>query len=141
MAWADKEVLCYSQYFFADDLKFFRRSGRVSGFSATMGTLLGIRPIIYMNAEGKMLSIGKERGRTRAMERLLAYMDELGDRVADYRIIIGHTDSPAIVSELAERIKEKYGKDVRLEVITTNPTAGSHCGPDGVGVAFHSKHR
>ena len=141
IAWADKEVLCYSQYFFADDLKFFRRSGRVSGFSATMGTLLGIRPIIYMNAEGKMLSIGKERGRTRAMERLLAYMDELGDRVADYRIIIGHTDSPAIVSELVERIKEKYGKDVRLEVITTNPTAGSHCGPDGVGVAFHSKHR
>ena len=141
IAWADKEVLCYSQYFFADDLKFFRRSGRVSGFSATMGTLLGIRPIIYMNAEGKMLSIGKERGRTRAMERLLAYMDELGDRVADYRIIIGHTDSPAIVSELAERIKEKYGNDVRLEVITTNPTAGSHCGPDGVGVAFHSKHR
>ena len=139
--WANVEVDKFSQYFFADDLKFFKRSGRVSGISATMGTLLGIRPIIYMTPDGRMESIGKERGRTRAMERLLAYMDELGDRVADYRIVIGHTDSPVIAGELAERIKEKYGKDVKLDVVTTNPTAGSHCGPDGVGVAFHSKHR
>ncbi len=141
VAWADREVLCYSQYFFADDLKFFKRSGRVGGFSATMGTLLGIRPIIYMNAEGKMLSIGKERGRTKAIERLLAYMDELGDKVAEHRIVIGHTDASDIAADLAERIKAKYGDNVNLEIITTNPTAGSHCGPNGGGGFFHSKHR
>ena len=77
----------------------------------------------------------------KAMERLLSYMEELGDNVADYRVIIGHTDSPDIAAELAKRIKAKYGNDVRIEIVTTNPTAGSHCGPNGVGVAFHSKHR
>lgn len=141
IAWADKEVLCFSQYFFADDLKFFRRSGRVSGFSATMGTLLGIRPIIYMNAEGKMLSIGKERGRANAIARLLKYVEELGDDVTKHRIIIGHTDAPDMANELADKVKEKYGKDIDIEVITTNPTAGSHCGPNGVGISFHSKRR
>ena len=59
--WAKTEVDHYSQYFFADDLKFFRRSGRVGGIAATMGGLIGIRPIIYMSQEGKMESIGKEQ--------------------------------------------------------------------------------
>ena len=51
--WAKTEGDHFAQYFFADDLKFFKHSGRVSGLAGTMGTLLGIRPIITMSAEGK----------------------------------------------------------------------------------------
>lgn len=141
IAWADKEVLHFAQYFFANDLKFFRRSGRVSGFSATMGTLLGIRPIIYMNDEGKMVSVGKETGKAKAIKRILSCVDELGDNVKDHSIIIGHTDAPDIANEIAESLKEKYGADTVIEIITTNPTSGAHCGPNGVGVSFHAKHR
>ncbi|MBQ3824411.1 MAG: DegV family EDD domain-containing protein [Clostridia bacterium] len=65
LKWAETEVDHFAQYFFADDLKFFKHSGRVSGIAGTMGTLLGIRPIIYMNAEGKMVSVGKERAAPR----------------------------------------------------------------------------
>ena len=57
--WAKTEVDKFAIYFFADDLKFFKHSGRVSGLAATMGTLLGVRPIIFMNSEGKMVSVGK----------------------------------------------------------------------------------
>ena len=64
--WAREEVDHYAMYFFADDLKFFCRSGRVSGLAATMGTLIGIRPIIYMSPEGKMVSCGKTKGRVKA---------------------------------------------------------------------------
>ena len=140
MAWADREIDCFSQYFFADDLKFFRRSGRVSGISATMGTLLGIRPIIYMNAEGKMVSHSKERGRERALSRLVSFMEELGDDLTSHRVIIGHTDAPELAEELESMIRERFG-NLNIEIVCTNPTAGSHCGPNGVGVAFHSKHR
>ena len=49
----------YACYFFADDLKFFRKSGRVSGLKAFMGNLIGIRPIIYMNDKGMMESVSK----------------------------------------------------------------------------------
>ncbi len=141
VAWAETEVPCFSQYFFADDLKFFRRSGRVSGLAAAMGGLIGIRPIIYMNAEGKMVSIGKETGRAKAINRLLSYVRELGDDVVSHRVIIGHTDSPDIAEEIKRRLIEEYGEKLTVEICVTNPTAGAHCGPNGVGVAFHSKHR
>ncbi len=139
--WANVEVGKFSQYFFADDLKFFKRSGRVSGISATMGTLLGIRPIIYMSPDGKMISIGKERGRDKAMQRLVQYAAELGDNIADHRIIIGHTDAPEIADGLASMLRERFGDNLDIRIVCTNPTAGSHCGPNGAGISFHSKHR
>ena len=43
--WGEEERQHFACYFFADDLKFFRRSGRVSGFSAFMGGMIGIKPL------------------------------------------------------------------------------------------------
>ena len=139
--WAKTEVDHYAQYFFADDLKFFKRSGRVSGISATMGTLLGIRPIICMNDEGKMVSIGKERGRANAMDRLLKTVEELGDDIKNHRFIVGHTDAPELAQELCDMLHARFGDDLQIETVVTNPTAGSHCGPNGVGVSFHASRR
>ena len=141
IAWADVAVQKFGMYFFADDLKFFRRSGRVSGLAATMGTVLGVRPLIYMSPEGKMVSIGKERGRIRAMERLVAYVEELGDGVKEHTVIVGHTDAPDLAEEVAAMLRGKFGDDLDVVFMPVNPTAGSHCGPDGVGISFHAKHR
>ena len=141
LAWADREVLHFAQYFFADDLKFFKRSGRVSGIAATMGTLVGIRPIICMNEEGKMVSIGKERGRANAMDRLIRTVEELGDDIKHHRFIVGHTDAPELAQELCDMLHAKFGDDLEIETVVTNPTAGSHCGPNGVGVSFHASRR
>ena len=138
MAWAEKEVDRYSVYFFADDLKFFRRSGRVSGFSAAMGTLIGVRPIIYINAAGKMISIGKERGKRNALNRLMKYLEEKGDDVTAHRILIAHSDDEEDANELARMVREKYGSDAKIEIVVANPTAGSHCGPNCLGISFHS---
>ena len=110
--WAKTEVDHFAMYFFADDLKFFKRSGRVGGLAATMGTLLGVRPVIHMSAEGKMISIGKERGRTKAMERLIAYVEELGDDISSYTLAIGHTDALELAQELGEMLKEKLGTEL-----------------------------
>ncbi len=141
LAWADREVLHFAQYFFADDLKFFKRSGRVSGIAATMGTLVGIRPIICMNDEGKMVSIGKERGRANAMDRLVKVVEELGDDIKNHHFIVGHTDAPELAAELVNTLHQRFGDDLCIETVVTNPTAGSHCGPNGVGVSFHAKSR
>ena len=141
LEWAKAEVDKFAIYFFADDLKFFKHSGRVSGLAATMGTLLGVRPIIYMSDEGKMVSVGTERGRARAINRLLQYVDELGEDVKAHRVIVGNTDAPEIVEEVIARLTEKYGADLRIMKVDVNPTTGGHCGPNGVGVCFHAKHR
>lgn len=139
--WAKTEIYKYAVYFFADDLTFFRHSGRVGGLAATMGTLLGVRPIIYISPEGKMESIGKERGRAKAMDKLISYVDELGEDVANHRIIIGHTDAPELAEEIKKIIIEKYGENTDITVMCANPTVGSHCGPNSVGISFYAKHR
>lgn len=141
LEWAKTEVDHFAIYFFADDLKFFKHSGRVSGLAATMGTLLGVRPIIYMNTEGKMVSIGSERGRARAMHKLMQYVDELGDDVKGHRVIVGHTDAEEIATEVMNELKAKFGEGLCIETVAVNPTTGGHCGPNGVGICFHAKHR
>lgn len=139
--WSKTEVEKFATYFFADDLKFFRHSGRVSGLAAVMGTLIGIRPIITINAEGKMVSVGKEKGRVKAMEHLVNVVEELGEDLKNHRMIVGHTDALDLAKEVGEMLKAKFGDDLNIEYVVTNPTAGSHCGPNGVGVCFHAKHR
>ena len=139
--WAKVEVPKFPMYFFADDLKFFRRSGRVSGLAATMGGLIGIRPIIYLNDEGKMVSIGKEKGRAKAIARLVQYVEELGEDVKAHRVVVGHSDCPEIADEAVQLLKEKFGEDLNVVTTVVNPTIGSHCGPNGVGICFHAKHR
>ena len=141
LEWAKTEVDHYAMYFFADDLKFFRRSGRVSGLAATMGTLIGIRPIIYMSEEGKMVSCGKEKGRIKAMEYLVGRVAELGDEIKKYRFYVGHTGAPELAEELGRMLKERFGNDLDIEYVVCNPTAGSHAGPNGAAVCFHSIHR
>ncbi|MBQ9414124.1 MAG: DegV family protein [Clostridia bacterium] len=139
--WAKAEVDRFAVYFFADDLRFFKHSGRVSGLAGTMGTLLGVRPIIHMDENGKMVSVGKEKGRTNAIARLVNTVEELGDQVKDHRVIVAHTDAPDIANDLIEQLKERFGDDLPIELYDVNPTAGSHCGPNTVGVSFHAKHR
>ena len=141
LAWSEKEIDKYAVYFFADDLKFFRKSGRVSGLAAVMGGLIGIKPIINMNSDGIMGSIGKERGRANAISRLVSYVKELGDDVTNHPIVIGHCDNMELVNELVKELKAVYGDDLKYSVHPVNPTAGSHCGPDTVGISFHAIHR
>ena len=140
LAWCEKEVDKFSVYFYADNLNFFKRSGRVSGMAATMGNILGIRPIIYIGNDGKMTNIGKEKGKQKVVNRLLNYVDELGENISNYTIVIGHTDYLDEALKLGARLEEKYGK-LDIDYVCVNHVCGAHCGPDSIGIAFHSKHR
>lgn len=132
----------YATYFFADDLKFFRKSGRVSGLAGIMGNLIGIKPIIYISADGKMLNIGKVKGTKNAIKALADYIDQLkAPDFKKHKIIIASGGAPELAGRLADSLKEKYGDDLDIMVGPVNPTAGAHCGPDTIGVAFYGIHR
>jgi len=139
--WAAREVDKFAVYFYADDLKFFRRSGRISNFSATMGGLFGIRPILTMTDKGVMTSIGKAKGRAGAQRALLSYVRDLQEDIKEHRVIVGHSDALELAEEMAQMLKAEFGEDLRVEIAVVNPTAGSHCGPNTIGVSFHAKHR
>ena len=141
LSWAQENVDKYAIYFYADDLKFFKLSGRVSNFSATMGNILGIHPIIHISQEGVMTNVAKSKGRMGTLNKILNMVDELEEDITNYPIVIAHTDAPELANKLAEMVKEKYGNNVKIDFVIVNPTAGAHCGPDCVGIAFHAKHR
>ena len=141
LKWAETEVDKFAVYFYADNLKFFARSGRVSGIAAFFGGIIGIKPIIYMGSDGKMASIGKGKGRVKTLEKLVEYVVSLQDEIKDHRIIIGHADALELAKTLGKMITEKLGDGLNIEYVPVNPTAGSHCGPDTVGVCFHAIHR
>lgn len=141
LEWAKTEVDKFTVYFFANDLSFFRRSGRVKALAAVMGNLLGIRPIIYMNDEGMMTSVDKARGMNATLDKIFDYVAKLQDDIKSHRVIIGHSDDLKTVELVKQRLIKEYGDDLNIEVVEVNPTAGSHCGPDAIGVCFHAIHR
>lgn len=141
IAWAEKEVDKFAVYFYADDLKFFAKSGRISNFSAIMGGMLGIRPIITMTSDGIMKSVSKAKGRKGAMNALLDYVRDLQEDIKAHKVIVGHSDAIDQAKVLEAELKKEYGEDLDTEIVVVNPTAGSHCGPNTIGVCFHAKHR
>lgn len=141
LAWADSEVQKHAIYFYVDDLKFFARSGRVSNFSAIMGNIVGIHPILTMGADGMMTALGKAQGRKKTLNKILDMIAEKQEDIASHKIYIGHSDMPD-VAEIAENmLKERFGENIDVTKVEVNPTAGCHCGPDGLGIVFHAKNR
>ena len=141
LEWSKQNVKKYATYFFSDTLKFFAKSGRVSNFAGFMGNLIGIKPIIYMDETGKMTNIAKTKGKHKAMLMLIEYFDKLAIDIKNHRIVIGHTDSLENAQLLGKMLIEKYGDDLNIEYVVVNPTTGSHCGPDTVGIAFYAKNK
>ena len=139
--WAETEVDKTAFYFYADDLKFFAKSGRVSGFAAFFGNIIGLKPIIYIGNDGKMTTKDKCRGRKQALQKLLQYVIDLEEDIKKYRVTIAHTDALEIAEEFGNMMKKHFGEDLKIEYEVVNPTAGSHCGPNAMGVSFHAKHR
>lgn len=139
--WAETEVEKFPIYFYADNLKFFAKSGRVSGFKAFMGGLVGIKPIIHVSSEGKMVSIDKGRGRQAALKKIVDYVVKLQDDIESHRVIIGHTDAMELAKEMEGMLQEQFDNKLNIEIVEVNPTIGGHCGPDCIGVCFHGIHR
>lgn len=88
-----------------------------------------------------MVSIGKERGRVKAMERLVSYVRDLGRDLTDHRVVIGHSDCEDVALEIKQMLLDQIDSRLNIELVVVNPTAGSHCGPNGVGISFYAKHR
>lgn len=123
-----------------DDLVYLKRGGRISPTAAAVGSVLGIKPIIYINNEGKLINSGKVRGRRKALAELAEHYGELAADPAGGTIFISHSDCLSDVNELAELIEVKYG--AKVEIITDiGPVIGAHTGPGAIALCFVGKHR
>lgn len=139
-AYLDDLIAHTATYFVVDDLTYLHRGGRVSGVSKVLGNLLGIKPILYFNEEGKILNINKVKGMRKALSALLGYMKEKGSELDKYKVYVMQADCEELANSFADSIRAQFG-DLDITVQPVGPVIGSHCGPGTVGLIFHSKEK
>ena len=123
-----------------DDLNHLKRGGRVSGASAVVGTLLGIKPIIHVDDDGKLIPVDKVRGRRQSLEYLANKMNDTALDLTGQTVFISHGDSLEDATALSEIIKSKMGvSDFVIHEI--GPVIGSHSGPGTIALFFLGEKR
>ena len=127
-------------YFAVDDLTYLYRGGRLSGVSKVFGNLLGIKPILCFNDEGKIVNVDKQKGFKKAMSALRSYLREKGTELDKYKVFILQADCKNVAEEFADGIKQEF-PETEVVIQPVGPVIGSHCGPGTVGLIFHSSER
>ena len=136
----DDEVPHMCQYFTVDDLNFLKRSGRVSGATAMIGTVLNIKPILYGNAEGHIVACGKVRGRKKAMEALVEKFTQKALDTENHIVAISHGDCPEEAQALADAVTA-IAKPRQLIICQHEPFSGANVGPGMLALFFYGTSR
>ena len=137
--WVEENKLHVCHDVTVDDLFHLHRGGRVSKTSAVLGTIIKIKPIIHVNDEGKLIVIGKERGRKKALQTLVERMEEKSQGFENDIVMITHGDALEDAEYVKGLIQDKFG----ITNIMINPLGtviGSHTGP-GVIALFYMGNR
>ena len=135
--WVEENRNKIVHLFTVDDLNHLYRGGRVSKTTAVVGGMLNIKPVMHVDEEGKLVPIGKVRGRKKALLDLVRLMDEkIGSYGRDCdTIFISHGDCAEEAQYVVDKIKEKY--DLKTVVMNhVGATIGAHSGPGTVALFF-----
>ena len=124
-------------FFMVQDLMYLRRGGRVSGATAVVGTVLGIRPILKIDENGKLVNFAKRRGNKLALEELAKLFNE-NYELNDSPIYIVDGDAKELGDFLASEIKKLIPEAV-VKRNMLSPIIGAHTGPGLVAVCFIGK--
>jgi DegV family protein with EDD domain len=116
-----------------DDLMHLHRGGRVSKMSAIAGSMLGIKPIIHLDVDGKLKVIDKVRGRKRSLDDVVEKTIAcVGSTPNDY-FMVSHADCEEDARYVAEKLSKHYGiKDYLINYI--GPVIGTHTGTGVVAI-------
>jgi DegV family protein with EDD domain len=140
VTWIEENKLKINHWFTVSDLNHLKRGGRISSSAAAVGTLLNIKPVLFVDNEGRLTPFSKYRGRKKAISALAEKFKEKTDPTKKQVIGIGHGD--CIEDALAlEALVREHGnvKDVILNYVGT--AIGSHTGPEILGLYFIAEER
>ena len=136
----DEEVKHLLQIFTVDDLNFLKRTGRVSGATAAIGTILSIKPLLWGDPTGHIVALSKCRGRKKSIEAILDIYRTRAIDAQDQRVGITHGDCPEEAQYLADRVCE-ICKPKELIIVPHEPFTGSHVGPGMLALFFFGEER
>ena len=135
-AYLDELIAHTATYFVVDDLTYLHRGGRISGVSKVVGNLLGVKPILHIDEEGKIVNIDKKTGRKLALSTLANYVKTKGSEVENYKVFVLYADCLEETEKFVAGLKAQLG-ELDVEIVPVGPVIGSHCGPGTIGVVFH----
>lgn len=136
-AWVEENKKHMVHLFTVDDLNHLYRGGRISRTTAVVGGMLNIKPVLHVDEEGKLVSIGKVRGRKKALLELVRLMDE---KIGSFRdscdtVFVSHGDCLEDAEYVIQKVKEKYPvKNVIINPVCA--TIGAHSGPGTIALFF-----
>lgn len=128
------ELRLHIQHFIvADDLQYLKRGGRISAAAAAIGGVLGIKPIISFDKEGKLAVIDKVRGTKKAISFIKDKMEKEGPNDLGYVFVV-HTGNEAAAKELEEYVKTRFHIQPFTQIM--GPVIGSHVGPGAFALGY-----
>ena len=117
-------------YFLVDDLYHLMRGGRLSKSSAIIGSLINIKPLLWLDASGKLVPLAKIRGRKKAIKEMVLQATQ---DIEHSTAIVAYAND----IEAAENLKEQLLAVDDIEqvlIMPLGPVISTHVGPDTLAV-------
>lgn len=122
------------QYVTVHSLDALKRAGRVSGSSAFFGNLLGVKPILICDANGKNVAYKKVKGRAASLKELVNMLAETIVDAENQTIYVINSDCDKLELEQFKYLLQNSIKCKEICTLTLGPIIGASIGPDAIGV-------
>lgn len=133
----EKNRLSMCHWFTVDDLVYLKRGGRVSAAAALVGGVLGIKPVMHVDNDGRLAGVTKVRGRRAALHALAERYATMAKDKENGLMFISHGDCYADVETLIADVQALSGRTRGADYIAdVGPVIGSHSGPGTISIFF-----
>lgn len=125
--------------FYSTELAHYRRSGRMSGPTAMIATILGICPIMRLDDKGRIIAYGKVRGKAAAVKTTVDTMERFAQDGAEYagKCFICHSRCPEDAEKTRAAVEARFPNlRGKIRICEIGTIIASHCGPGTVAVFF-----
>lgn len=137
--WLNENRYRVNHWFLVEDLMYLKRGGRISAATALVGTTLNIKPVLKIDAEGKLINFDKKRGTKGAIKALSDLYAKSRTADSEYElennIYIVHADAPQS-ADLLEKMVKETNPDASVTKMMLSPIIGAHTGP-GMAAVIH----
>ncbi|HUG27628.1 MAG TPA: DegV family protein, partial [Gemmatimonadales bacterium] len=117
------------------------RSGRVSRGRAWLGGMLDIKPILSLDAAGRVVPVDRVRGRDAVVPRVLALVEkQLTPRPKAVRFGVAHAEAPEAADRLRTALVAAYQPRDCFVALATG-VLGTHVGPGAWAVFWQVEDR
>ncbi|MEQ8199895.1 MAG: DegV family protein [Syntrophomonadaceae bacterium] len=120
-------------YFVPATLEYLKKGGRIGGAAALLGSILQIKPILYL-LNGKVEVLEKARGTRAALDHISEVLDREHQARGLSRVVVINVTAEAKAAELAAVISRRYGLEANIAPI--GPVIGLHTGPGTLGIVY-----